>query len=122
MFHIYANLKIKHNVTAVFDPTHPEIDDSVFIRCNWEDMYPDAKELIPPDAPKPQGKDVDLRLFVDSDHAGDSVNRRSRTGYMIYMNSAPTVFYCKKQNRVELSVFGAKLCAMTQGMERLRGL
>jgi hypothetical protein len=29
-----------------------------------------VKELVPSDAHVPYGKEVDLRLFVDSDHAG----------------------------------------------------
>ena len=32
-----------------------------------------VKEEIPPNAPKPRGKYVVLRLIVDSDHAGDPV-------------------------------------------------
>jgi hypothetical protein len=42
-------------------------------------MYGDVKEMIPSDAPNPRGKEVDLRLFVDSDHAGEQFTRRSRT-------------------------------------------
>jgi hypothetical protein len=29
------------------------------------------EEAIPPDMPPPLGKDVDLRVMVDSDHAGE---------------------------------------------------
>ena len=46
------------------------------------------KEALPPNAPKPLGKVVELRMFVDSDHAGDKATRRLRTGFMIYMNMA----------------------------------
>ena len=35
-------------------------------------------EAIPPNAPEPRGKEVDLRLFMDSDHAGEKLTRRSR--------------------------------------------
>jgi hypothetical protein len=34
-------------------------------------MYGDIKEAIPPNAPVTRGKTIDLRLFVDSDHAGE---------------------------------------------------
>jgi hypothetical protein len=61
-------------------------------------------------------------MYVDSDHGGDLINRRSRTGYIIYVNRAPVIWHSKKQTRVETSVFGAEFCAMTQGIERLRGL
>jgi hypothetical protein len=42
-------------------------------------MYGDLKEMLPSDAPVPRGKEVFLRLFVDSDHAGGKLKRRSRT-------------------------------------------
>jgi hypothetical protein len=69
-------------------------------------MYGDVKEIIPSDAPIPSGKEVDLRLFVDSDHAGEQT-RRSRTGFVIYLNMAPIVWFSKHQPTVESSVFGA---------------
>jgi hypothetical protein len=122
VFAVYAFLKNKHNSTMVFDPSYPEIDEGVFVNCDWKDYYPGAKEQISPNAPEPRGKEVDLRMYVDSDHAGDQTTRRSRTGYIIYVNSAPVIWHSKKQTRVETSVFGAEFCAMTQGIERLRGL
>ena len=32
-----------------------------------------CREAIPTNPPEPRGKDADLRLMVDSDHAGDEV-------------------------------------------------
>ena len=119
---IFAYLKNKHNSLMVFDPTYPEIDERDFLECDWKDFYGDAKEPIPPNAPDPRGKEVDLRLFVDSDHAGDKTNRRSRTGFFIYMNMAPIAWNSKKQSTVESSVFGAEFCAMKIGIETCRGL
>ena len=121
-FHIYAHLKNKHNSRLVFDPTYPEIDMSVFKECDWKHFYGDIKEAIPLNAPKPRGKEVDLRMFVDSDHAGDSMTRRSRSGFLIYMNMAPIVWSSKKQSTIETSVFGAESVALKNGMEVLRGL
>ena len=80
------------------------------------------KEAVPTNAPTPRGKDVDLRMFVDSDHAGDKVRRRSRTGFFIYLNSAPIVWMSKKQPTIETSVFGAEFVAMKHGVETLRGV
>ena len=80
------------------------------------------EEAIPLDAPEPHGKDVDLRLYVDSDHAGDKRSRRSRTGYFIFLNSAPINWLSRKQGTIETSVFGAEFVAMKIGMEALRGI
>ena len=43
------------------------------------------KEVIPPNAPVLKGKEVDLRIFVDSDHAVDKLTIRFRTGYIIFL-------------------------------------
>ena len=63
-----------------------------------------------------------MRAFVDSDHAGDSVTRRSRTGFMAFLNSAPIYWYSKKQLGIETSSFGAEFIAMKQCCEYLRDL
>ena len=120
--HVVAYLKAKHNARMVFDPTYPEIDLSLFKTHDWTSFYGDVKEAIPPNAPKPRGKGVDLRLFVDSDHAGDKVRRRSRTGFFIFLNSAPIAWMSKRQPTVETSVFGAEFVAMKHGVETLRGI
>ena len=106
----------------VFDPTYPDIDMNAFKECDWKEFYPGAKEAIPENKPEPRGKDVDLRLFVDADHAGDMVTRRSRTGFFIYMNMALVSWYSKKQATIETSVFGSEFVAMKVAMEVTRGL
>jgi hypothetical protein len=105
VFHMFAHLEHKHNARLVFDPTYPIIDMSVFRECNWKHFNGDVKEAIPPNAPLPRGKEVDLRLFCNSDHAGDKVRRRSRSGYLIYIDSALLVWYSKRQPTIETSVF-----------------
>jgi hypothetical protein len=79
---------------------------------------------IPGNAPPPLlGKDVILRLFVDSDHAGEQMTRRSRTGYLIFLNMAPIQWFSKRQGTVETSVFGAEFVAMrAAGNEACRGI
>ena len=88
VFRIFAYLEKKHNSRLVFDPTYPDIDMAQFKECDWKDFYEGATEAIPPNAPNPRGKEVDLRLFVGSDHAGDRTTRRSRTGFLVYLNGA----------------------------------
>ena len=87
-----------------------------------ETFYGNITEAIPPNAPAPRGKDVNLRMFVDRDHAGDKSTRRSRTGFMIYMNTFLIHEMSKKQATIETSVFGADFVAMKHGIETLRGL
>jgi hypothetical protein len=122
VFHIFAYIEKKHNSRVVFDPTYPEIDMRDFKECDWKSFYGDVKEAIPPNAPDPRGKEVDIRLYVDSDHAGDQLTRRSRTGFFIFLNMAPITWFSKRQATIETSVFGAEFVAMKNGMETLRGL
>jgi Reverse transcriptase (RNA-dependent DNA polymerase) len=122
VFHMYAYLERKHNSRLVFDPTYPDIDMSEFKECDWRDYYGDVQEAIPANAPTPRGKDVDIRLYVDSDHAGDRATRRSRTGFLVYINAALITWYSKRQPTVESSVFGAEFVALKNGMESVRGL
>ena len=75
VFKNFGYLKGHHNARMVFDPTYPTPDISMFKEHNWCDFYGDAKEAIPPNAPEPRGKEIDLRIFVDSDHAGDKLTR-----------------------------------------------
>jgi hypothetical protein len=122
VFHMFAYLERKHNSRMIFDPTYPSLDRTKFKECSWKEFYGEAKEAIPPNAPEPRGKEIDLRLFVDSDHAGDQLVRRSRTGFLIYLNMAPIVWFSKRQPTIETSVFGAEFVAMKNGMETMRGL
>ena len=79
-------------------------------------------EAIPPNAPELRGKSVDLRMWVDSDHAGDKMKQRSFTGYFIFMNTALIDWLSKKQATIESSVFGAEFITMKTGVEALRGI
>jgi hypothetical protein len=122
VLHVFAYLGLHHNARVVFDPTYPAVDMGTFIKTDCKTMYGDVKEIIPSDAPLPRGKEVDMRLFVDSDHAGEQFTRRSRTGFVIYFNMAPIVWLSKRQPTVESSVFGAEFVAMKNGIETCRGL
>ena len=78
VFHIFGYLKGHHNAWMVLNPTYPTPDMSMFQEHDWCCFYGDVKEATPPNAPEPRGKEIDLRIFVDSDHAGDKLNRRLR--------------------------------------------
>ena len=73
-------------------------------------------------APPPRGIGFTMRAFVDSDHAGDSITRRSRTGFIVFLNNAPIFVHSKKQGSCETSSFGSEFIAMKSCCEYLRGL
>ena len=125
---------IKHNVTTgwlIFDPLDYEIN-WVPIRSDelhpkeraqvMKDLYPDAEDPLPNNMPEPRGKHVSINVFVDSDHAGNVVTRRSHTGIMIFLNMAPIQWYSKKQNTIESSTFGAEFIALKIATELVESL
>jgi hypothetical protein len=122
IFHVFAYLALHHNTRVMFDPTYSSVDMGTFIKSDWKSMYGDAKEMIPSEDPVTHGKEVDMCLFVDSDHAGKKFTRNSRTGFVIYLNMAPIVWFSKRQPTVESSVFGAEFVAMKNGIETCSGL
>jgi hypothetical protein len=122
VYHLFAYLSLHHNARVVFDSTYPDADMRAFIKTDWKPMCGDAKEAIPPNAPVTRVKSIDLRIFVDSDHAGEHFKRRSRTGVVVYLNMAPIVWFSKRQPTVEASVSGAEFVAMKTGLETTRGL
>jgi hypothetical protein len=123
VFRVFAYLKKKHNSRLVFDPTYPKIDYSKFKdKEEWSNFYGDVKEAIPTNAPKSRGKSVVLRVYVDSDHAGDQVTRRSRTGFIQMVNMATVTWYSKKQGSVEGATFGSEFVALKTAMEANRAL
>ena len=73
-------------------------------------------------APEPQGKEVDIHMFVDGDHAGEKVSHRLRSGFFIYVNTELVQWFLKKQSTVETLVFGTEFATIKQGINALRGL
>jgi len=61
-------------------------------------------------------------MFVDASHAANVVTRQLRTGVLIFVTSAPVLWYSKKQNSVETSSFGSEFMALKTGVELLEGL
>jgi hypothetical protein len=76
----------------------------------------------PPDIPPSLGKDVDLCMMVDSDHAEEKKTRHSRKRFIIFCNLAPIIWLSKQQATIETSIFGVEFVAMKHGIEMLRGL
>ena len=111
----------------IYDPSEPVIDMDQFPREDWShSVYAsgDTKlsEPLPSDAPEARGEGFVMRLYVDSDHAGDCVTRRSRTGFLVYLQSSLIKAYSKKQPGIETSSFGSKFKAMKVGTKYIRGL
>ena len=103
---ITGYLRLHHNFRLFLEPTYPVLDHSSFNDgTEWYEFYGDGTKAIPSNMPAPRGKDIELRLMCDSDHAGDKSTRQSRIGYLIFINMALIAWLSKKQPTVESSVF-----------------
>ena len=128
--YMYKYLEDHKRSKIVFDTTYVNINDDHVVpeerasfRAKYmKELYPDAVEDLPPNPPIPRSKPVQVSLFVDADHAGDKMTRRSRTGVLIYLNSAPIMWLSRKQNTVEVSTYGSEFVAMRQAMEMIKAL
>ena len=67
------------------------------------------------------GKSI-LRAFVDASYTNCKLIRRSRTGFIIFINSVPVYYFSKNQGSCEVSTFGSEFVAMKQCCEYIRGL
>ena len=67
IMHVFAYLNCHECSCLVFD-FHVTPKEST----GWG-WYPEAKEAIPPNAPKPLGRGVQMTCYVDADHAGDKL-------------------------------------------------
>jgi hypothetical protein len=101
VFHIFAYVKKHLQSRIILDAAKPLVNEQSFIHADWTEFYCDAHEAISPNAPEPRGNSVIISCFVDADHAGNQVTRRSHSGIMIFCNRAPIMWYSKWQNTVE---------------------
>ena len=123
VLHIFAYLKSHLNARLVLDPSYPEINDEDYEKNgDWSSHYGDEIDLPPTNSPKAKAKEFIIRAYVDASHACCKLTRRSRTGFIVYLNKAPIYWYSKKQGSCEISTFGSEFIAMRQCCDYIRGL
>ena len=123
VLHIFGYLKKHHNAEMMFDPTKPDIDMSQFEKQDWsKTIYGEFTEDMPPNAPLTCGRGRKMTVMVDLDHTGESLTRRSRTGYIIFLNGSLIYWFYKKIPSIKASTFGTELYAMNQATEYFCGL
>ena len=123
--HIFAYLRKYHNTSLVYDPSDPVGEQDVFERRDWTSSEFGAvqgKDVIPSNTPEPRGLGFIMHAKVNADHAPDRMTRRSRAGFLVYLNCAPIYWWSKKQNSLESSSFGSEFIAMKQYCEYVCGL
>jgi hypothetical protein len=71
--------------------------------------YESLKEELPSDMPVPHSQLMTMRVFVDADHAGNQLTRRSRTGFIVFLNNSPIYWSSKEQHSCEKSTLVVNL-------------
>jgi hypothetical protein len=122
VYHIFAYLHKHDKSSIVFDPADPIIDPTAFIGQDWSEFYGDVEEEMPPKMPEPLGSPVTISAFVDANHAGNVVTRRSHTGILIYLQNTPIIWHSRRQNTVETSTFGSEFVALRNARDLIVGL
>ena len=122
---MFAYLKSHMNSEMVFDPSRVEFDKALFPKKDWgysiyAQAASDSQEELLPDILKSRGTGMDMIVYVDSDHAEDTVTRRTRTGFVIFLNGAPIYWNFKEQTSCETSSFGSGFCAMKKATEYVK--
>jgi hypothetical protein len=112
------------NISHIWVPegAEPSFDERRFRKCDWKAFYPEAAEAIPPKMPKPRGGCISMTCFVDADHVGYRITRRSHTGVLLYDNRAPIIWYSKHHDTVETSTFESEFVAMKTAIELVEGI
>ena len=78
---IFEYLKKHQKSEMVLDPTDTYINMSPFENQDWPQIiYGELTEATPPNAPLACGRGICMIVWVDSNHAGESLTHQSRTG------------------------------------------
>eukprot|EP00957_Ditylum_brightwellii_P154491 11757039-Ditylum_brightwellii.AAC.1 len=119
---IFAHLRKYHITKLVFETSDPVVDKLAFEQRDWtssEFLHVQGKEEVPSNMPESRDIQFVMRANVDADHAGDTITRRSRTGFIEHLNSAPIYWMSKKQTSIKAGLLGSEFIAMKQHCEHI---
>ena len=122
LYHVFAFLKKHLKLKMVFDPKDVRLDETCFPQIpidEWKEFYGEVAEELPIGMPEPLGRPIKITCFVDADHAGNVVTRRSHTGVLLFMQNAPVLWFSKRQNTVKTSSFGSEFVALRIAKEMI---
>jgi hypothetical protein len=104
---------IKTALALFLTQTPHQIDESVFkSNVDWRDLYGDVTDKLPQNMPEPRGQPVVVSYFVDANHTGNLITRRSHASILIFVQNAHIIWVSKRQNTVESSSFGSEFVAL----------
>ena len=101
----------------VIDPRPPTVNiNYVDVKANFGNQY-DFKEDIDEKLPPPKMKELDVTIFVDSNHGHDLLTGKSITGVIVFVGRTPIKYFSKRQSSVQTSTFGAEFISLKRAVE-----
>jgi hypothetical protein len=112
VYHIFAYLNKHEKSSIIFDPTDPVPITPTKANPDWSLFYEHLDKELPPRMPEPLGNPVNAHVFVDANHTGNIVTRRSHIGILVFVQNSPILWVSCRQNTVETSTFGSEFVAL----------
>ena len=101
---IYSYL-LKFKDSKVCFQTHKaDYSDIQHMKQDYESVYGEIQEQLPPNAPETLGKIVVLTHYVDANLMHDILTGRSVTACLYFLNATPIDWYSKKMATVETAI------------------
>jgi hypothetical protein len=117
VYHVFAYLSKHEKSSIIFNPTDPIPIAPMQAKPDWSAFYDNLDEELPPRMPEPLGNAVNIHVFVDANHAGNFVTRRSHTGILAFVQNSPIIWVSCRQNTVETSKFGSEFVALRNAQD-----
>jgi hypothetical protein len=109
-----GSIRIRTQVPDYSTVNIPEYD--------WEIVYGNIKEELPPDMPEPLGQPVITTTYEDANLYHDYLDGRSVTGIIHLVNKTPIDWYSKRQATVETATYGSEFNASRTATEQVMDL
>ena len=122
VYHIFAYLNKHEKSSIIFDPTDPILITPTMAKPDWSSFNDNLDEELPPRMPQPLGNPVNIHVFVDANHAGNVVTRRSHTNILVFIQNSPVIWVSRRQNTVETSTFGSEFVALRNALDVILAL
>ena len=95
------------------DSKTPEVNESDFNNnADCKDLYGDVEEELTPKMPDPHGNVVRISALVDANQKGNVVTCLPNLGIIIFVQNDPIIWFSKRQNTVEVAIFGSEFFAL----------
>ena len=102
----------------IIDPRNPiSVEKYSDVIPDFGNQYDKFEEDIDEKIPKAIMKELDVTIFVDSNHGHDLVTGKSITGVIIFVGRTPIKYFSKRQSSVQTSTFGAEFVSLKRSVE-----